>query len=126
MISKTTCGAIPLERLAGEEQGRARDRCVDEPGAADHGIELLYRRIANRQLCVDDIVDRELVLRGSAFQLTLRPLGPQGIIRNDIHKDVRIDKDQSASPRVRAISSSVVMPSLALPRRRAKRLSVTC
>src|SRR5690606_25721377 len=43
-----------------------------------------------------------------------------GIGGHDIRDDVRIDQDHQ-SPRVRDISSSVVIPVLACPRKRAKR-----
>jgi hypothetical protein len=123
-------GAIPLKSLTGEEQrrtrhhGAERHHGADKPGAADHGIELLHSCIADRQLGIDDVIDCELIVRGGEIQLLLRPLGPSRIVGDEIQQDIRIDEDQpSSSPRVRAITSSVVMPSLTLPRTRANLLS---
>src|SRR6202035_5827861 len=118
------CGAIPLKGLTGEEQRRTRHRDVDKPGAKDHRIELFNSCIPDRQLGIYDVIDCELILSRRKIQLLLRPLGPQRVVGDEVQKNIRIDEDQpSSSPRVRAISWSVVMPALVLPRRRANLLS---
>ena len=96
----------------------------DQLGAADHRTELLHPCIPDRQLSIDDVIDCTLILGGPKIQLLLRPLGPRRVVCDEVQKDIRINEDQpSSSPRLRAITSSVVIPSLALPRRRANLLS---
>jgi hypothetical protein len=117
----------PAERYcwnAWPARNKVRHRGGDKPNLANHGIEFFDSRIANRQICINNVVDRKLVLRGSTIQLPLRPFAPERVVRDEIREHIRVDQDQgSISPRVSAISSSVVMANLALPRRRANTLS---
>jgi hypothetical protein len=119
-----TCGAIPSKCLTGEEKCGTRNHGGDKPGAADHRIQLLHSRVPNGQLGIDDVIDCELVLGGREIQLLLRPRGPEWVVGDEVQRNIRINEDHpSSSPRARAITSSVVMPGLALPRRRANLLA---
>lgn len=110
--------ALPARNNAG------RYRCVDDPCLADHFVEFFDRWVTDGQFWVNNVVDRDLVSGGREIQLLSGPLSPPRVSRNEVQKDVTVDKDQSeSSPRVRAMISSVVISSLALPSNRANLLS---
>ncbi|MDB5523577.1 MAG: hypothetical protein JWM58_1340 [Rhizobium sp.] len=88
----------------------------------EEGIQVFDSFVANSQLCINDVVDKQRATKACRIELSDRPFGPNGIICHKVEEDVRVDK-RRASPRVNAMIASVLSPLPAWPRKCAKQLA---
>src|SRR5258708_5171022 len=109
---------IDEKRLPRKKGSLIGDRLSFEHGFRQPRVEVLDSRIASRNLSVDDRVDDQTKAVSRTLHCRGRPAVPARILRREIEQDVAVDHHgRHYSPRVRAIISSVVIPTLALPRK---------
>ena len=84
---------IGQERLGGEKGGFVGYRFAVKRGFGQGGLERLEARIANRDLGINDRVDDETVAVGGAFKRLGGPREPARVFREDVEKNVGVDRD---------------------------------
>lgn len=106
------------EALTGEEGRLPRQRKTQEVLRGEGVLEILDALEADRNLGVDQRVDRERRALGGGGERLARPRGPLRILGEDVEQDVAIDEDGQRSPRVSARIWPVVIRTVPRPRNR--------
>lgn len=109
---------IPDEAFPGEEGRLPGQRKSQEVLLREDVLEVLDPLEPDRDLGVDERVDREggaLSARGEGLS---RPRGPLRVLGDDVEQDIAVDEDGQRSPRVSARISSVVIRTDPRPRSR--------
>ena len=91
-------GAIALENLAGQKQGLSRECRRLNLRNAQYRLNLFQAQKTDREFSVDDVVNHDGATDGSSFQLSLRPIRPVRIIRDEVEQDIRIDQGHLTRP----------------------------
>jgi hypothetical protein len=84
---------IPDEALPGEEGRLPRQRKSQEVLLREGVLELLDAFETDRDLGVDERVDRERRSLGALREGVTRPGGPLGVFCEDVEQDVAVDED---------------------------------
>ena len=116
----TPAAALPIadEALPSEEARLPRQGESQEVLLREGVLEILDPLESDRNLGIDERIDREGGSLGAFGEGLLRPGGPFRVLREDVEQDVAVDEDGQRSLRVRARISFVVIRTDPRPRSR--------
>ena len=116
----TPAAASPIadEALPGEEARFPRQGKSQEVRLRESVLEILNPLESDRNLGIDERIDREGGSLGAFGEGLLRPGGPFRVFREDVEQDVAVDENGQRLLRVRARISSVVILTEPRPRSR--------